>query len=169
MTGIPYHNVWMIRQDLDGIPCHELPAGFSMAWYRPGDATAWTEIHLLAYAGDPVKITPDLHSRQFGTDESLLSQRQLFIEAPGGAKIATATAWFNSDYFGEHVGLVHWVAVAPAWQGRGLAKPLLRAVLLRMRELGHSKAMLTTQSTRTAAIRLYLQFGFEMDERKAGC
>lgn len=165
---ILYHDIRMLRRNLDGIPHAELPYGFSMAWYRPGDAAAWTEIHCLAYAGDPIKITPDLHSRQFGTDDNLISQRQLFIETPDGKKIATATAWFKDDYFGERVGRVHWVAVAPAWQGRGLAKPLLRAVLLRMRELGHFKAMLTTQSTRTAAIRLYLQFGFEMDERKAG-
>ena len=167
--GLPYHDVRMFRSHLGQIPDAPLPQGFRLVDYRPGDAAAWTDIHRLAYAGDPIEITPDLHARQFGTDEAVLAKRQLFIEAPDGRKVATATAWARENYHGERCGQVHWVAVLPAFQGRGLAKPLLRATLLRMKELGHEKAMLITQSTRTTAIRLYEKFGFAVDTRaKAG-
>jgi GNAT superfamily N-acetyltransferase len=163
--SVPYHDVRMVRPDLEGIPDAALPDGFRLVDYRPGDAAAWTDIHRLAYAGDPIEITPELHARQFGTDEAVLARRQLFIEAPDGRKIATATAWARESYHGEPHGQVHWVAALPAYQGRGLAKPLLRATLLRMKELGHARAMLVTQSTRKVAIRLYEQFGFAIDTR----
>lgn len=59
------------------------------------------------------------------------------------------------------------MAVAPEFQGRGLAKPLLRAVLLRLKQLGHDEVVLATQSTRLAAIRLCESFGVVMDTRPA--
>lgn len=167
MTDTPNPNIRMFRPNLDDIADAALPAGFRLVNYRPGDDASWTEIHRLTYVGDSIKITPDLHSRMFGTDDNVLSRRQLFIESPTGEKIATATAWFRNDPGGESVGQVHWVAIVPAYQGRGLAKPLLRAVLLRMKELGHDKAMLITQPTRVAAIQLYLKFGFTRELRAA--
>ena len=52
------------------------------------------------------------------------------------------------------------VAVAPAWQGRGLSKPMLAAACARLRDLGHSRGVLTTQTVRSRAVGLYLRFGF---------
>jgi ribosomal protein S18 acetylase RimI-like enzyme len=60
----------------------------------------------------------------------------------------------------EARGRVHWVAILPAFQGRGLAKPLLTAVCLRLRELGHTSAYLSTSAARIPALNLYRQFGF---------
>jgi len=56
--------------------------------------------------------------------------------------------------------LVHYVAIIPDEQGRGLAKPLLTVVCNRLRELGHTRGYLITQSVRIKAINLYAEFGF---------
>jgi len=48
----------------------------------------------------------------------------------------------------------------PRMQGRGLSKPFLSIVLKRMRELGHDRACLVTQTVRIPAINLYRKFGF---------
>lgn len=55
---------------------------------------------------------------------------------------------------------VHWVAIAPCAQGRGLAKPLMTNICRRLRDLGHQRAYLTTAPERIVAINLYLKFGF---------
>ncbi len=68
-------------------------------------------------------------------------------------------------------GRVHWVALLPEVQGRGLARPLMTTVCRRLRALGHRRAYLTTAMNRPAAVGLYLKFGFvpvlESDEDRA--
>lgn len=60
-------------------------------------------------------------------------------------------------------GLIHWVAIDPEFQGRGLSKPLLAAVLRSLGPAGLkcTTATLGTGSGRPQAIPLYLSFGFE--------
>jgi GNAT superfamily N-acetyltransferase len=77
--------------------------------------------------------------------------------------VGTITAWRNADYRSAAYGRVHWVAIVPAFQGRGLARPLLAACLRRLSELGYGGAYLTTSPPRLAAINLYLRFGFTPD------
>jgi GNAT superfamily N-acetyltransferase len=94
-----------------------------------------------------------------------LPERQLFLLDCEGVAVGTATAWFNNDYRGEKCGRIHWVAIVPEHQGRGLSKPLLSAACRRLEELGHHKAYLVTSSVRIPAISLYLRFGFAPDVR----
>ena len=64
-------------------------------------------------------------------------------------------------------GRVHWMAIRPEFQGRGLGRALLTVICRRLRELGHERAYLHTSAARLAAIRLYLGFGFEPVLRNA--
>jgi len=79
---------------------------------------------------------------------------------PAEEAVGTATAWVDDLNDDPAVGRVHWVALVPTVQGRGLAKPLMTAVCHRLQALGHRRAYLTTSMARTAAIGLYLKFGF---------
>jgi ribosomal protein S18 acetylase RimI-like enzyme len=91
-----------------------------------------------------------------------LAARQKYLLGPGGEPIGTATAWFDAPQSGEEIGVgrVHWVAIVPEFQGRGLAKPLLDSVLQMLRVCGHTRAVLLTDTRRPAAIALYEKFGF---------
>ena len=148
----------MIRPGLEGIPFFDLPKGFSLRWYQPGDDRCWFEIHRRADRENV--ITPDLFRRKFGSDEGELGRRQAYLVAPDESVIGTASAWFDRDFEGGQYGRVHYVAILPEYQGRGLSKPLLAKVCTRLRELGHERAYLTTSTGRLRAIRLYLRFGF---------
>jgi GNAT superfamily N-acetyltransferase len=150
-------DIHMIREHLDEIPDCALPAGYSTRWYQPGDEKSWYRIHLLADAY--TNVTPDLYEKEFGSDTQMLAERQCFLVDRKGVLIGTATAWLD-DHSVQSPGRIHWVAIVPAEQGKGLAKPLLTAVCNRLKDLGHSKAYLTTQTIRIAAINLYLKFGF---------
>lgn len=150
----------MLRPNLEQIPPFDLPRGFGLNRYEPGDERAWYRIHRLADHHEPV--TPELFARRFGSDSAMLHARQLYLVAPSGQLIGTATAWQGEDPRnpGAIIGRVHYVAIIPEFQGRGLAKPLMTAVLERLKELGHSTAYLATASERLPAINLYLRFGF---------
>lgn len=148
----------MVCRSLSDIPVCPLAPPFSLRAYRPGDEAAWVQIERLADRHND--IDEAVFAREFGGDESQLRQRQLFMCAEDGSEIGTATAWKNEHYAGEPYGRVHWVAIVPHFQGRGLARPLLSACLDRMKELGCRGAYLTTEPPRIAAIGLYLKFGF---------
>ncbi len=148
----------MIRPTLESLPKHKLSAGFRLRSYAPGDIEHWLAIHRLADHDN--EVSESLFYAQFSANEQLLAERQIYLVDAAGTPIGTATAWFDDNFQGRRWGRVHWVAIAPAWQGRGLAKPLLAAVCRRLRELGHDRAYLTTSSARLPAINLYLMFGF---------
>ena len=89
-----------------------------------------------------------------------LRRRQCYLLAPTGEVVGTGTAWFNNNLEGARWGRVHWLAIMPEFQGRGLAKPLMTSICRRLRELGHEHVYLSTSTARRAAIGLYLKFGF---------
>jgi GNAT superfamily N-acetyltransferase len=148
----------MIKEDLGRIPGFDLPPGFCLRWYQPGDEQAWLRIHLLA--DQETKVTPDLFTRTFGFDPAVLAVRQCYLLSPQAEPIGTATAWFDDHFEGPGFGRVHYVALAPEYQGRGLSKPLMTVICRRLSELGHPRAYLATSNTRPAAIQLYRRFGF---------
>jgi ribosomal protein S18 acetylase RimI-like enzyme len=150
---MPSVRVTMIRRSLDGIPQHPLPAGFSIRWWWPGDRETWVRIHDLAEKLVPA--TAEVYDKQFGGNTHELSRRQAFLLDSSGREIGTATAWFDGK-----LGRVHWVAIVPEFQGRGLSKPLLTIVCSRLRELGYAQVYLTTDARRAAALALYRSFGF---------
>lgn len=155
----------MVRRHLEGLPTFSLPAGYALRVFEPGDAATWTR---LVQAADLHQgVTADRHREVFGVDLGVLRERQLFLTAPGGEAVGTATGWYGSGGWEPDWGRVHWVAIRPDFQGRGLSRPLLQAVLERLRLLGHRRAYLITETVRWAALRLYLRFGFEPDLRRA--
>lgn len=149
----------MERANLNDLPAFAMPGGFSLRWYRPGDEAHWLRIHLAADRFN--QFPPNLFRAQFAVNDELLRQRQCYLLNPFAEVIGTGTAWFDDNFKNERWGRVHWMAVLPEFQGRGLGKVLLAAICRRLRELGYERAYLTTSSARVAAIRLYWKFGFE--------
>jgi len=144
----------MAREDLNVWPATHLPVGFRIRPYQAGDAAHWRTIH---ERSDPFNSFEDnTFGFWFGTDEAVLQARQKYLIAPDGEVIGTATAWFDT----QEIGRVHWVAIVPEYQGRGLSKPLIAATLQTLRDLGHTRAVLGTSTQRPAAIALYRKFGF---------
>lgn len=155
---VPNVNVYMVCPTLAAWPAYPLPAPYSLRWYQPGDDATWFAVQRASEKFATINDT--LHAREFGTDPAPLAQRQAFLLDGDGVPIGTASAWWDAQWQGLAWGRIHWVAIVPAYQGRGLAKPLLAAVMARMAGLGHERAYLVTSTGRLPALRLYLQFGF---------
>lgn len=158
-----WRRICMIRDDLESIPAFELPTGFAFRWYRPGNEADWVAIHQEADAGH--ERTERKFVEEFGTDPVRLAERMCFLCTDDGEAIGTATAWPEEQGRGAHFGRLHYVAIRTAFQGRGLARPLLTTVLRRMRQLGHTASCLGTQVARWRAVNLYLKFGYRPEIR----
>jgi GNAT superfamily N-acetyltransferase len=155
---------WRDSPDLLARAAPPLPSPYTLRPYQPGDEATWVAVHREAERHH--EITPALFRQQFGTDEERLRARMLFlVEGEGeGAAVGTAAAWEGE---GDDAGLgrIHWVAVVPRAQGKGLGKALVAALCRRFVELGHERAYLTTETVRLPAIRMYLSFGFAPEIR----
>jgi ribosomal protein S18 acetylase RimI-like enzyme len=141
------------------------PDGYSLRWYRPGDRDLWQAIQESTGIYDPVP--PDLFEREFGEAQELLPKRQCFLLDSDGRAVGTSTAWIATPDRGAGEGRVHWVAVVPERQRRGLGGFLAETACRRLRELGAGTAYLTTGSENLAAVQLYLGLGFRPEVRGA--
>jgi GNAT superfamily N-acetyltransferase len=161
-----FQSVCMVRQTAEPYPSYPLPAGFSVSWYERGGEDCWFDIQRQADPSNP--ITRATFSQYFGGAATELSRRQCYLLDAAGQPVGTATAWFEQNYHGQEWGRLHWVAILPQHQGRGLGRPLLSVVCERMKSLHPERAFLRTASHRLAAIHLYLEFGFVPEIRNPG-
>ena len=147
----------------------ELPPPYRLVGHgsRPGadDAESWAVIIHAAGERLSIEAARAQYDKEFRGRELTLSERMLFLLDADGQPVGTATAWFQpAEEEGSDVGSVgrvHWVALVPRVQGRGLAKPLLGAVLHRLVEVHrHPSVRLKTHTQAARAVAMYLQAGF---------
>ena len=153
---------WRLRLTrlLDNLPEHSLPAGYHYVNYVPGDRDTWIAIEQSAREFDTYEEGLAAWARYFGDHEDELPERMIFIEDDSGAKVATATAFY--DTFGRDSSgsaWLHWVSVCSDHQGRGLSKPLVCEAFRIMRELGYTRVIIPTQTNTWLAVKVYLDLG----------
>jgi ribosomal protein S18 acetylase RimI-like enzyme len=151
--------VMMVRNDLNNLPDHPLPSGYHIRFFLEGDQHSWIRVHQETEGFHT--ILPELFVREFGSDIQKLQSRQFYVCDTSGVPVGTATAWDDDQLIGTGFGRIHWVAVLPDYQAQGLAKALTSRVCRRFQELGHEKALVTTENFRQNAIHIYESFGFE--------
>lgn len=161
-SRIRYVDLFFERDDLEGIQEYPLPDGYHFSFYQPGDRDAWIAIEKSAKEFISFDEGVRAWQRYYGGVEDGLCGRMLFIENEQGEKVATATAYYDpAGELPHETGQVHWVAVRREDQGRGLARPLIAKVLQVMKQHGHTRAVLHTQTTTWLACKLYMDFGFQ--------
>lgn len=160
--SVPYVKLFMKRTPSARMRSYDLPDGYSFAYFKPGDESDWGAIE---YSVGEFE-TADEGKRRFEKDFlqylDEVKRRTLFIENSKGDKIATATAWW--DYTGKkRHPLLHWVAVHPEHQGKGLGKALIARIVEEMVHIeGQQDFYLSTQTWSHKAIKLYEWVGFSI-------
>jgi mycothiol synthase len=104
-----------------------------------------------------------------GTEHELFGDetvRATLVVAAEGRLIATASLQVHTD--APECGWLRWVATAQERRREGLARALVIGVLALAAQAGCREARLQTETDRLAAIRLYLQLGFEPLVRSDG-
>ena len=154
-------NIMMVRADLDSIPQHPLPEGYRMQPFGKAARDRWVRIQQASetHAG----ITRRTFDVDFGADLPAAARRGLFLVGPDGQDAGTITAWYTHSYRRRRWGRIHWVAVMPDHRGKGLSKAMMTVAMNHLKQFGHRRVCLRTQTFRTIAVKVYLDFGFRPD------
>lgn len=146
----------MKRRGLKAIGKPAVPKGYSLRTYRQGDEKHWARIISRAFE---TECSPSVFGREFAEQEAFRPERVFFLTYRG-QPVGTATAWSKPE-LGPLSGYVHMVALVPEHTRKGLGKVLTAAVLTCFKEQGLQVAFLHTDEHRLAAIKTYLELGFE--------
>lgn len=158
---IPYIGVLMTNQDPCGYPRCPLPAGYEVRAYEPGMEKDWAELQCSVEHMDTVEEALTRFNEELLPEVELLKTRGIFVYGPDRRLAASALLW-HGNHFGRVCARVHWVAVAPSEQGKGLCK----AVMTILMDLYHSCNLtgglyLSSQTWSYKALNIYRQFGFK--------
>ena len=158
---IPYKNIIMRRQASVALPQVSLPPGFTFVGYCDGDAAAWAEIETSVLEFDSVPQASMYFAAEYLPYLAELKKRTLFVRSDEGSLVSTFTAWWQ--YTGvRRDPWVHWVAVRPEFQGKGIGKAVVFEGMRRLLEIeGDREVFLHTQTWSHRAIGIYLKAGFE--------
>jgi len=160
---IEYKNVIMRLDDNKfGAVEPGLPDGFSFRFFLPSDVKHWSRIVTSVLEFDCEHSAETYFVTSYLPHIEELLKRCLFVLNQDGDPVATANAWFSVSELGYQAGL-HWVAVCPEYQGKGLGKAVTIKALQVLHSLeGGSPVWLHTQTWSPVAIKLYHSLGFNM-------
>lgn len=136
------------------------PEGFRLRGFRPGDEEAWAalEWEIVDFASQ--EEAREYFTRTYGPPSQELARRCVFAVDGQGRAVGTCTAWRDPGPEGGEAASLHWLAVSPQWQGRGLGRALCRKTLSIFRELGEFPVYIHTQPWSWKALLLYVREGF---------
>ena len=155
----PQLHMW---RSLHALPELVVPAGYALRTLRPGDIQAWAT--LLNHNGELGEWTVERAAPYFAPSTPPDSGMPLdgsFFLTHDGEPVATAHLHLKPDGPYAPTPELSWVAVSRAHRGRRLGSVVSLAVLRYAALAGHQAIYLLTDDHRLAAIKTYLQLGFE--------
>lgn len=159
---VPYADFYMKRPAGLAVPVPELPKGYRFVFYQAGDQEAWCRIETSVLEFKTKDDAASYFEKTFLPEEKELIQRMFFVEDPQGQKVATCTAWWE-QVKDEKLPLVHWVAVMPEAQRKGIARAMMCKVTQLLQEFSQDKPIhLHTQTWSHPAVDLYQQLGYQI-------
>ena len=146
-----------MRRESAPVVARELPSGYAYESYY-GSAEQVTDWLAICYEA----LIPDQDPKWFTSTileyPDLCPERDLLfvIEQGTGKRIATTAAVCHGNE-----GYIHMVAALPEVRGKGIGHAMLRHALGTLQARGCTYTVLTTDDFRLAAIKTYLDAGFE--------
>ena len=146
--------VWPLHL-LNRPPVVQLPPGYALRTYQPGDEARFYQVMALAgWPGwDEVKLQPWL---------ARIPPASWFmaIHAASGEMVATAMGLHDHSPTHPFGGELGWVASDPAHAGQGLGLAVCAAVTARLLAAGYENIHLYSEDWRLAALKTYLKLGY---------
>ena len=145
-----FHMVWLEQ----ALPQAQLPAGYSLRSFRPGDEAGW--LACCEGGGLGTESWQDGDFRKKMLEMAGLCAEGIYFAVDEHGGIAGTTSAVRKE---DH-GYIHMVAVSKAHQGKALGKPINLIAMRDLTEAGYKKILLETDDWRVPAIKIYLWLGF---------
>ncbi|MFN8098967.1 MAG: mycothiol synthase [Dermatophilaceae bacterium] len=143
------------------------PDGLTLRSFRDGDEDAWLAVNAAAFAHHPEQGRVDRATlAELMRQDWFAPEDLLLLWGPDGE--LAGSHWTKIDPTrtapgpggDAPAGEVYVVALAPRWQGRGLALPLMSAGLAHLAEKGLATVILYVDEENSAAMATYRRLGF---------
>ena len=144
----------IMTRSLASLPALKFPPGVSCKHFSDGMEADWTAIATESF------VNPYDFDKFMRADTAYKPERVLFVcvdEKP----VATASAWTAKRF--PDIGYIHMVGALPGYQGRKLGYWVTLAAMYKLVEDGFTQVVLETDDYRLAAIKTYLNLGYEID------
>ena len=153
---MPGPQLRMSMTDFSNVPAVQMPPGYQLRTYRPGDEQAWADI--MNRAGMGSWNVEKARAELFASPRFV--PQGCFLATCHEVPVSAATA-FLEDPPNNEVGQLHMVATRPEHRGRGLARQCSLAVVHFFSGRGFREVYLLTDDFRLAALKMYLTMGFQ--------
>ena len=151
---------WDMVWNQQVLPQWQVPQGFAVRSFQPGDAALLTEVQNSAFDGSWGFCPNSVEQIEYRASMSNTShQGILFLhqdEKPAGY-CWTCVAPVNAGIR----GLIGMIGVVPDYRGQGVSRAILLAGMEYLRSIGVADIALQVDGSNTPAIRLYTSVGFE--------
>ena len=148
--------MWQLRRDLTGLTAPTWPDGVAVRPFTEDrDAVLVWELMTQAFAG---RFGSHLRPLESWRERTLRPGVDVVCAAAGDRVVGAAV---TSERGGG--GHVHQLAVAPDWQGRGVAKALLHEAFRRDAGAGRASTSLVVDGENDTARRLYERVGMAVE------
>ena len=138
-----------------GLDEPDLPKGFHLRNYRAGDEGGFYDLMSRAGFGS-------WNDQRLQSWISRIPPKCWFmICSPTDEIVASAMGLHNHTDYQPFGGEIGWVAVEPEQRRKGLGKAVSLAVTRRLITAGYENIHLYSEDFRAAALRLYLELGFQ--------
>jgi len=165
-SSVPHIGVLMEKSDTREYPRYALPAGYAFSYYQPGLESQWAALQYGVGQTDSLEEAEAIFQNDFAGREALAG-RMLFVLDRNSELAGTGCLW-DGVHFGKTLQRLHWIAVSPPHQGRGIAKAIVSRLLDIYNAIGVGDYIyLTSQTESWRALHMYAGFGFKpyMGER----
>ncbi|MGE5654275.1 MAG: GNAT family N-acetyltransferase [Bacillota bacterium] len=165
--GVERYSFFLVRDNMT-VPAADLPVGFTIRPFQCGcDEASWCEVRNAAFAhlkGNDTPISPDMVAKVMSGSDQI--EGASLIMAHSGRAIGVIRG-AHDEYDGKPTMNVGPLAILPEYQGRGLGRTLLRALLRVADEMSFAGTSLCVNAENVRALSLYLQEGFRQVEAVA--
>ncbi len=164
-NSIAYKSIIMRCDWIEKSAFLELSSEVEIEFYKIGMEVVWVQVQKSAgeFAEESDEQVKAYFMQKYGCKPAELEKRCIFLkDICTGKYIGTCMAWFEAKA-DKAVPVLHWLAVADEYSGRGYARVLITQVMILFEKYALGQSIyLHTQPCSYRAIKLYNDFGFCM-------